>query len=121
MAVYNGFKINSDWYKKFNSKIQFELFVTNLLKGIANSLDFTDRILPRLELKPECKPKIVNFTPYSKEDIINIIKDRLQMVGKDKNNCVIIEDKALNLCATKIASSNGDIRKVLDICRFIIK
>ena len=88
-----------------------------ILIGIANSLDFTERLLPRLELKPECKPKILNFTPYSKEDIIMIIKDRLKDIEESHNNCVIIEDKALGLCATKIASTNGDIRKVLDICR----
>jgi cell division control protein 6 len=93
------------------------IFKWNFFKGIANSLDFTDRILPRLELKPECKPKIVNFTPYSKEDIISIIKDRLQIVQELNNNSPIIEDRALFLCATKVASLNGDIRKVLDICR----
>jgi len=80
-------------------------------------LDFTDRILPRLELKPECKPKIVNFTPYSKEDIINIVKDRLRSVTESNDNQPIIEDRAINLCATKVAATNGDIRKVLDICR----
>ena len=88
-----------------------------LVKGIANSLDFTERILPRLELKPECKPKIVNFTPYAKEDIISIIKDRLKDVRAANNDIPIIEDRALFLCATKVASLNGDIRKVLDICR----
>ncbi len=85
-------------------------------KGIANSLDFTDRLLPRLELKPECKPKIVKFLPYSKEDIISIIKDRLRSIQETNQNCVI-DDRALTLCASKIASTNGDIRKVLDICR----
>lgn len=88
-----------------------------ILIGIANSLDFTDRILPRLELKPECKPKIVNFTPYSKEDIVNIVKDRLKSVTETNANQPIIEDRAINLCATKVAATNGDIRKVLDICR----
>lgn len=88
-----------------------------ILIGIANSLDFTERLLPRLELKPECKPKIINFTPYSKEDIIMIVKDRLKDIQEAHDNCAIIEDRALGLCATKIASANGDIRKVLDICR----
>jgi cell division control protein 6 len=104
-------KCSSDLYKIFewpylkNSRL--------ILIGIANSLDFTDRLLPRLELKPECKPKIVKFLPYSKEDIISIIKERLSSV----KTCVVIDDRALTLCASKIASTNGDIRKVLDICR----
>ena len=80
-------------------------------------MDFTDRILPRLELKPENKPKIVNFTPYTKENIVNIIKDRLKSVTEANNSQPIIEERAINLCATKVASANGDIRKVLDICR----
>lgn len=90
-----------------------------VLIGIANSLDFTERLLPRLELKPECKPKIINFMPYSKEDIISIVKDRLKEVEMTTEKGVIIEERALSLCATKAASSNGDIRKVLDICRFV--
>lgn len=113
--IETSIKQTTDLYKIFewpflkNSKL--------ILIGIANSLDFTDRILPRLELKPECKPKIVNFTPYTKEDIVNIIKDRLRTVTEANDNLPIIEDRAINLCATKVASANGDIRKVLDICR----
>ncbi|CAF0940474.1 unnamed protein product [Brachionus calyciflorus] len=109
----------SDIYKLFelpylpNSKL--------ILIGIANSLDFTDRLLPRLELTPEHKPKVIKFLPYTKDDIINIVKDRLSKVQLMYDNCVIIDDKALMLCASKIASTNGDIRKVLDICRRAIE
>ncbi len=92
-----------------------------VLIGIANSLDFTERMLPRLELKPECKPKIINFMPYSKEDMISIVKDRLESIQKPNQIVSIIDDRALGLCATKIASSNGDIRKCLDICRRAIE
>lgn len=112
-------KSGSDIYKLFelpylpNSKL--------ILIGIANSLDFTDRLLPRLELKPEYKPKVIKFLPYTKEDIMNIVKDRLSKVQQMYDNCVIIDDKALMLCASKIASTNGDIRKVLDICRRAIE
>lgn len=112
-------KSSSDIYKLFefpylpNSKL--------ILIGIANSLDFTDRLLPRLELKPEYKPKVVKFLPYTKDDIINIIKDRLESVQQKHGNCVIIDERALMLCATKVASANGDIRKVLDICRRAIE
>lgn len=112
-------KASSDIYRLFelpylpNSKL--------ILIGIANSLDFTDRLLPRLELKPEHKPKVIKFLPYTKEDIINIVKDRLASVQQMYDNCVIIDDRAIMLCATKVASTNGDIRKVLDICRRAIE
>ena len=109
-------KSNTDLYKIFewpylpNSKL--------ILIGIANSLDFTDRLLPRLELKPECKPRILKFLPYTKEDIISIVKDRLKSVQNAESGAQIIDDRALMLCASKIASTTGDIRKVLDICRY---
>ena len=56
---------------------------------------------------------------HPKEDIISIVKDRLKEVEMTTEKGVIIEERALSLCATKVASSNGDIRKVLDICRFV--
>jgi len=59
--------------------------------------------------------------PYSKEDMISIVKDRLESIQKPNQIVSIIDDRALGLCATKIASSNGDIRKCLDICRRAIE
>ena len=100
-----------EWPFLSNSKL--------ILIGIANALDFTDRLLPRLELKPECKPRIIKFLPYTKEDIIKIVKDRLKKA--QSNGTCIIEDSAITFCATKISSSSGDVRKVLDICRRAIE
>lgn len=77
--------------------------------------------MPRLDLRPEWKPRIIKFLPYTKEDIISIIKDRLKDIQNENENCVMIDDRALMLCASKVASTNGDIRKVLDICRRAIE
>lgn len=44
--------------------------------GIANSLDMTDRLLPRLQLKPEHKPYLLRFTPYNREQMLSIVNDR---------------------------------------------
>ncbi|CAF3930011.1 unnamed protein product, partial [Rotaria sordida] len=44
---------------------------------IANSLDFTDRLLPRLQLKPEHKPYLLRFLPYNREQMLSIVNDRL--------------------------------------------
>jgi Cdc6-like AAA superfamily ATPase len=49
------------------------------------------------------------FPPYSKEQIVDIIKERL-------TDCHVIDETAIQLCARKISSSSGDIRKALDIC-----
>ena len=48
--------------------------------GIANALDLTDRILPRLQGNSKCKPKLMNFPPYSKDQIATILRDRLAQV-----------------------------------------
>lgn len=51
-----------------------------VLVGIANALDLTDRILPRLQARPTFKPKLLHFPPYSKAEIIKIINQRIQEV-----------------------------------------
>lgn len=48
--------------------------------GIANALDLTDRILPRLQAKPHCRPKLLNFPHYSREELNAIVQDRLTQV-----------------------------------------
>ena len=52
-----------------------------VMVGIANALDLTDRILPRLQAQPKCKPKLLHFAPYTKDQICAVLKDRLQQVG----------------------------------------
>ena len=52
--------------------------------GIANALDLTDRILPRLQARPHCRPQLLNFPPYTKDQIVSVLQDRLQKVNADK-------------------------------------
>ena len=35
-----------------------------VLVGVANALDLTERILPRLQAKAQRKPRTMNFAPY---------------------------------------------------------
>lgn len=53
-----------------------------VLVGIANALDLTDRVLPRLKAKINFQPVLVPFAPYSKQQIIDILKERLTEVRK---------------------------------------
>lgn len=110
--------------------------------GIANALDLTDRILPRLQAKPHCRPKLLNFPPYSREELNAIVQDRLTQVCRLPyfllfvlltfwgNNtlvyscvCVqvsgegVLDAAAVQFCARKVSAVSGDARKVLDICR----
>lgn len=101
--------------------------------GIANSLDLTDRILPRLKSHPHsmshlvctiitysllASPDLLIFPPYTKEDIFTILKDRLSFVP---GTVSVIDTTALQFCARKVAAVHGDARKALDICRRAIE
>lgn len=54
------------------------------LVGIANALDLTDRILPRLQARPRCRPQLLHFPPYSRDELIAIVQDRLAQVGRSR-------------------------------------
>lgn len=86
-----------------------------ILIGIANALDLTDRLLPRLHAF-NYEPKLMHFQPYTREEIVQILEDRLSSVQK-----TIIKPLAIQLCARKIAACTGDIRKALDVCRRAIE
>ncbi|XP_015191448.1 PREDICTED: cell division control protein 6 homolog [Polistes dominula] len=98
-----------EWPSKRNTKL--------LLIGIANALDLTDRILPRLQAKCELKPQLLNFPPYTKQQISNILSTRLQ----EANVPDMLIGPALQLLAGKVAAISGDIRRALDISRRVIE
>ncbi|XP_044153956.1 cell division control protein 6 homolog [Bufo gargarizans] len=84
-----------------------------VLIGIANALDLTDRILPRLQARPKCKPQLLNFSPYTKDQIATILQDRLAQGSAQP----VLDNAAIQFCARKVSSVSGDARKALDICR----
>ena len=81
-----------------------------ILLAIANALDMTDRILPRL-LNSHCEPETLHFAPYSAKQISSIILSRLGDVSD------VIEADAIDFCAGKISSQSADVRGALDIMR----
>ncbi|KAI7892405.1 P-loop containing nucleoside triphosphate hydrolase protein [Mucor mucedo] len=104
-----------------------------VLIGIANALDLTDRILPRLRAK-NCQPQLLNFNPYQVSEISSIIRDRLFSLIEDPENPFgpspkpaegaappLIQPMAIEFCARKVASSMGDLRTALDVCRQAIE
>ncbi|KAF9954021.1 AAA ATPase [Mortierella alpina] len=105
------------------------------LIGIANALDMTDRFLPRLKAK-NCEPQLLNFNPYQVAEIRAIIMDRLFSMEGEKGQgksgekdettgkprvAPLMQRPAIELCARKVASATGDLRKALDICRQTIE
>ena len=53
--------------------------------------------------------QIVNFSAYSVQDIVAILNEKFN--GFEKS--------ALEYCARKVAAVDGDLRKALDICRYV--
>ncbi|KAI5742434.1 hypothetical protein M8J77_007171 [Diaphorina citri] len=87
-----------------------------VLVGVANALDLTDRMLPRLQANVTLQPTLMNFAPYSREQILEIISQKLKQT--DKFN--MFNASALQLLAGKVAAVSGDIRKAIDITNHLI-
>lgn len=87
-----------------------------ILIGIANSLDLTNRALSRLQLQSiEMKPKLVHFKPYTKQQIVDIFKNRLEEAGA----LDVFPMATIQLLSAKVAAMSGDVRKALDIGRHV--
>lgn len=88
-----------------------------ILIGIANALDLTDRILPRLQARCDLKPQLMHFAPYNKQQIVDIFTSRLQEAGVVD----VFSPSALQILAGKVASVSGDVRRALDIGRRVVE
>ncbi|KAK7305380.1 hypothetical protein VNO77_43285 [Canavalia gladiata] len=86
-----------------------------ILLGVANAIDLADRFLPRLT-SLNCKPTVVNFRAYSKDQILKILQERLNELPY-----TVFQHQALELCARKVAAASGDMRNALCICRSAIE
>jgi len=98
------------WTTKSNSLL--------LLIGIANSIELTERLLPRLRSK-KIHVELLHFKPYTTEQIIAIVQQRLAC-DREQHQCQLFEENAITLLAKKIASFSGDIRKALDVCELAL-
>lgn len=91
-----------------------------VLVGIANALDLTDRFLPRLRSQ-KLLPEVLTFKPYTAEDVVKIIQERLLSLYEDESKRTLGEvplmhPAAIQFCAKKIAKTTGDLRKAFDVC-----
>ncbi|KAL1524883.1 hypothetical protein AB1Y20_019762 [Prymnesium parvum] len=95
-VIYNMF----DWATSAGSSL--------IIVGISNTMDLPERLLPRVHSRLGIRR--INFLPYSYEDIITIIQDRL-------GGLIAFHADGLELCCRKVASVTGDVRRALEICR----
>ncbi|CAL0315638.1 unnamed protein product [Lupinus luteus] len=86
-----------------------------ILIGVANAIDLADRFLPRLA-SLNCKPIVVTFRAYTKDQILRIVQERLSELPYS-----VFQPQALELCARKVAAACGDMRKALCICRSAVE
>ncbi|CAL1409953.1 unnamed protein product [Linum trigynum] len=86
-----------------------------ILIGIANAIDLADRFLPKLQ-SVNCKPLVVTYRAYSKDQILRILQERLMVLPH-----VVFHPQALELCARKVAAASGDMRKALSVCRSAVE
>ncbi|KAJ4920002.1 hypothetical protein JOQ06_022074 [Pogonophryne albipinna] len=84
------------------------------LVGIANALDLTDRILPRLQARPQCRPLLLTFPPLQPAGA------QRHRAGPDslrRRRTGSWTPRPFSFCARKVSAVSGDARKALDICR----
>lgn len=76
--------------------------------GIANALDLTAAPdFPTL-------PRVLQFAAYTKTQLRDIVCARLSLLPAS-----VIDPKAVELTAARVAARVGDARKVLDLCRCV--
>lgn len=94
---------------------------TLILIGIANALDLTDRSLPQLKAK-NLKPTLLPFLPYNAASIAGVITARLRSLlpagtESDPKLVPFLQPAAIQLCAKKVASQTGDLRKAFELIK----
>ncbi|KAL4908128.1 hypothetical protein BDW74DRAFT_174824 [Aspergillus multicolor] len=92
-----------------------------ILIGIANALDLTDRSLPQLKAK-NLKPFLLPFLPYNAGQIAGVVINRLRSLlpegqAEDPNFIPFVQPAAIQLCAKKVASQTGDLRKAFELIK----
>ncbi|CAK5091993.1 unnamed protein product [Meloidogyne enterolobii] len=100
--IYDAF----NWPNKFPGRV--------IVIGISNSLDLTERQLSKIKFAHP--PKSIVFPPYTSQMLISILTSYLNNIGSKSS----IDTKAIELCARKVASMTGDVRRALDIASQMI-
>jgi Cdc6-like AAA superfamily ATPase len=76
--------------------------------AIANTMDLPEQLLPRLGSRLGLQR--VSFQPYNTQHIQRIVSVRLGGIPA-------FDADAVEICARKVASVSGDLRRALEICR----
>lgn len=97
-VIYNFF----NWPNQSHSRL--------IVLAVANTMDLPERELSN-KINSRLGSNRINFTPYDKNQLIEILTARLE--GLDG----VFAQNAIGLVASKVAGVTGDARRALDICR----
>jgi len=81
------------------------------LIGISNSLDFKDKLDPRV--RSSLSEEEMVFNPYTIEQLRQILHERSRIAFTDG----AITEAAINLCSAMAGREHGDARKAIDLLR----
>jgi cell division control protein 6 len=81
------------------------------LIGISNSIDFKDRLDPRV--RSSLSEEEVVFNPYTVDQLRQILYERSRLAFAEG----AVTDGAINLCAAMAGREHGDARKAIDLLR----
>lgn len=81
------------------------------LIGISNSIDFKDRLDPRV--RSSLSEEEVVFNPYTVDQLRQILYERSRLAFAEG----AVTDAAINLCAAMAGREHGDARKAIDLLR----
>ncbi|MEO9320762.1 MAG: orc1/cdc6 family replication initiation protein [Nitrososphaera sp.] len=84
-------------------------FVT--LVGISNSLDFKDKLDPRV--RSSLSEEETVFNPYTVQQLREILHERAKLAFNEGG----VSEGAINLCAAVAGREHGDARKAIDLLR----
>ena len=96
-----------DWPLLANSKL--------VLITISNTMDLPERLMPRVASRLGLAR--LSYLPYQHEQIRRVLEERMDSANARK----VFSTEAITFCSRKVASSNGDIRKALHLCRRAIE
>lgn len=115
-VIYNFF----NWPNQSHSKL--------IVLAIANTMDLPERELSN-KINSRLGSNRINFTPYDKNQLIEILTNRLEGLENGISNSSskgakagtsaggVFAKDAIGLVAGKVAGVTGDARRALDICR----
>jgi cell division control protein 6 len=81
------------------------------LIGISNSIDFKDRLDPRV--RSSLSEEEAVFNPYTVDQLRQILHERSRLAFAEG----AVTDAAINLCAAMAGREHGDARKAIDLLR----